>query len=118
MKKALVLVMVSGIMVVISILAVAALSLMTVESRTAEHKLRRIRAYFAAQAGVVDRLERLRRGEIAPTTIANLPNTVNGYTVRTIVIARDNNTIDNGITYNCPAGAPSPTCVFATVDYQ
>lgn len=128
MKKGLVLVMVSGIMIVICILAVAALNLMTVESRTAEHKLRRIRAYFSAQAGVVDALERLRRGQ-RPIPAAGAPdvynlaavnggNIVNNYDPRIVLIARGTSTIQGGITYNCPAGSPSPTCVFATVNYQ
>ncbi|MCK9574050.1 MAG: hypothetical protein M0R20_06630 [Candidatus Omnitrophica bacterium] len=127
MKKALVLVMVSGIMLVISILAVAALNLMTVESRTAEHKLRRIRAYFAAQAGIVDRLEALRRGEVGMPVVGGavvlnaLPNgPVNGYAVRTVIVARGDNPAVGvpAINYNCPAGSPSPVCVFATVNYQ
>jgi Tfp pilus assembly protein PilX len=128
MKKGLVLVMVSGIMVVITILAVAALNLMTVESRTAEHKLRRIRAYFAAQAATVDAFERLRRGQRAiPAAGApdvyqlgavNGGNIVNNYDPRVVIIARGTNTVQGGINYNCPAASPSPTCIFATVDYQ
>jgi len=125
MKKGLVLVMVSGIMVVITILAVAALNLMTVESRTAEHKIRRTRAYFAAQAGVVDRFEALRRNLVAMPTVGNprilnnLPNgNVNGYAVRTVLVTRGDNTVVGGINYACPAAAPSPSCIFATVEYQ
>lgn len=128
MKKGLVLIMVCGVMIVITILAVAALNIMTVESRTAEHKLRRIRAYFAAQAGAIDTLERLRRGErnvpaaggsdTYTLAAVNGGNIVNNYDPRIVLVARGANTVQGGINYNCPAGAPSPTCVFSTVDYQ
>ncbi len=62
MKKGVVLVVVIGVMLVIFTLALAALFLMTQESRIAEHKVRRTRAFFAAQAGMVHALESLRNG--------------------------------------------------------
>lgn len=112
MKKALVLVMVSGIMLVISILAVAALNLMTVESRTAEHKLRRIRGYFAAQGAAVHALERLRRDGTAAGTITDIndddPN-IGGIATNITVAARGG--------AGCPAASPSPFCVNATATY-
>ena len=63
MKKSVVLVVVIGVMIIIFTLALVALYLMTQESRIAEHKVRRVRAFFAAQAGVVHALEQLRKGE-------------------------------------------------------
>lgn len=62
MKKSIVLVVVIGVMTIISILILVALHLMSQESRLAEHKIRRMRAFFAAQAGIVHALERLREG--------------------------------------------------------
>lgn len=62
MKKGVVLVVVIGVMLVIFTLALAALFLMTQESRIAEHKIKRTKAFFAAQAGMVLVLEKLRLG--------------------------------------------------------
>ncbi|MCP4653291.1 MAG: hypothetical protein GY858_07930 [Candidatus Omnitrophica bacterium] len=58
-----VLITVLGVLLVVSTLVVAALSLMTQESRIAEHKIKRLRAFFAAQAGMVHNLETLRRSD-------------------------------------------------------
>jgi Tfp pilus assembly protein PilX len=125
MKKSVILVVVVGIMLVLSTLALVALSLMTSESRIAEHKIRRTRAYYAAQAGIVDGLEQLRRG------VANggraLPATGDFYTINvpgntrptTVVVVARGQTFNVGATpYTCAATAPSPYCVFATIDYQ
>jgi Tfp pilus assembly protein PilX len=60
-RKGAVLVVVLGTMIILTILALVAVNLMTQESRIAEHKIRRIQAFYAAQAGVVHALERLRR---------------------------------------------------------
>jgi len=62
MKKGMVLVVVIGIMLVILALALLATLVMTQEARVAEHKIRRIRAFFAAQAGVVYAIEKIREG--------------------------------------------------------
>lgn len=62
MKKGIVLVVVIGVMLVIFTLALAALFLMTQESRIAEHKVKRTRAFFAVQAGMVRALDYLRQG--------------------------------------------------------
>jgi len=66
MKKGVVLVVVIGVMLVIFTLALAALFLMTQESRIAEHKIKRTKAFFAAQAGMVLALEKLRKGDWSP----------------------------------------------------
>ncbi|MFA5007831.1 MAG: hypothetical protein WC546_01255 [Candidatus Omnitrophota bacterium] len=112
MKKAVVLVTVSGIMLVVSILAVVALNLMTVESRTAEHKLRRTRGYFAAQGAIVHALERLRRDGTAAATITSInsddPN-IGDIPTNITVIARGS--------AGCPGTSPSPFCVNATATY-
>ena len=86
MKKGVVLVVIIGIMAVISALALAALHLMTQESRIVEHKIKRNRAFYAAQAGMVLALEKLRKGDWSGIPAGRLycinggcppPNTVN-----------------------------------------
>jgi len=61
MRKGVVLVVVIGIMLVVFTLALAALYTMTTESRIAEHKIMRTRAYYAIQAGTILGREMLRR---------------------------------------------------------
>ena len=60
-RKSVILIVVLGIALVISALVLAALSLMTHESRIAESKVKRIRVTYAIQAGMVNALEDLRR---------------------------------------------------------
>ena len=57
-----------GVTLIIPTLALVALSLMTQESRLAEHKIKRMRAFFAAQAGMVHGIEELRKGNV-PSSI-------------------------------------------------
>ncbi|MBU1113324.1 MAG: hypothetical protein KKH93_05565 [Candidatus Omnitrophica bacterium] len=63
MKKAMTMVLTMGIIIVISTLALASLYFTTQESRIAEHKVKRIQAQAAAQAGIIYALERLRKGD-------------------------------------------------------
>jgi Tfp pilus assembly protein PilX len=132
MKKAVVLVVVFGVMLVISALALIALNFMTQESRVAEHKIRRIRGFYAAEAAKIDALERLRRN-IAPTTIVSgvfpppaggtmvyrvvIGNGVAGYPagglcVRVTIMARGASAAD------CPNTSPSDFCVLANSSYD
>jgi len=60
-RKAIVLVIVLGIALVVSTLVLAVLSLMTQESRVGEGKIKRLRAFYAIQAGMVNATENLRR---------------------------------------------------------
>jgi hypothetical protein len=127
MKKAVILVIVLGVMLVISILAVVALNLMSQESRIAEHKIRRLRAFYAAEAGKVDALEQLRRGIVTippigtirtlnlPTFGQGLPGypSPNGYNVTTVIVAWNDTVTDPA--HPCPATAPSDCCIFSTV---
>ena len=62
MKKAVILVVVMGILIVVFTLALVALYLMTQEARIAEHKIRRMEALFAARAAMVHAIEELRSG--------------------------------------------------------
>jgi len=68
MRKGVILVVIIGIVLIISTLALAALFLMAQESRIAEHKIKRTKAFFAAQAGMVLALEQLRKGVWSPST--------------------------------------------------
>ncbi|MDP2923243.1 MAG: hypothetical protein Q8O30_05925 [Candidatus Omnitrophota bacterium] len=125
-KKAVVLVVVLGVMVVLSVLAFVAVNLMTQESRIAEHKIRRICAFYAAQAGYVDAVEQLRRGSIAIPAAGAAPFIYSiqigagtagypaaGYTVNITIVRRGDITVP---ATQCPADAPSDCCIFATVD--
>lgn len=75
-RRSIILVTVVGILVVIAILSLVAIYLMTQQAYITEHKIRRMRAFYAAQAGIVHILEQLRKGETPATTI-----TVDGITV-------------------------------------
>lgn len=94
MKKGVVLVVVMGVMLVIFTLALAALFLMTQESRIAEHKIKRTRAFFAAQAGMVLALERLRKDPGSGGWIPNNTYCINGGAGCTATV------IDTDIPYN------------------
>jgi len=65
MRKGVVLVVVIGVMLVVFTLALAGLFTMTTESRVAEHKIKRTRAYYAIQAGTILAREMLRRDPAA-----------------------------------------------------
>lgn len=62
MKKAVALVIVWGITIIIALLAMGAIYLMGNQAFVAEHKIRRIRAYYTAKAGIIHALEELRKG--------------------------------------------------------
>ena len=63
MRKGVILITIMGIMIVVFLLAVAILFFTTQESRISEHKVKRNRAFFASQAGIIHALERLRKGD-------------------------------------------------------
>jgi len=79
MKKSIVLVVVLGIMLVIVILSLAAMFVMTQQSRIAEHKIRRMRAFYAAQAGMIYALDQLRQGNNPGGSSKYLGNGILGY---------------------------------------
>lgn len=62
MRKGVILVIVLGIALIIIGLALAGIFIMTQQARISEHKIKRMRAFFAAQAGMVHALEELRLG--------------------------------------------------------
>ncbi len=74
MKKGVVLVVVMGVVMVMCILALASMFLMTQESRIAEHKIKRNRAFYSAQAGMVLALDQLRLGAWVPGNTYCLSN--------------------------------------------
>ena len=106
MKKGVVLVVVIGVMLVIFTLALAALFLMTQQSRIAEHKIKRTRAFFAAQAGMVYALEQLRKGVAIVSPHSVSPTTpTQGYP------------LDANITVNAGAGVDGTDEVIISVTY-
>ncbi|MCM8786607.1 MAG: hypothetical protein NC935_00945 [Candidatus Omnitrophica bacterium] len=112
MKKSAVLIVVIGVTIVLSILALAAIYIMTNEPRIAEHKIRRIRAIFAARAGLVYALERLRREGTDQNTINNINQ--NDPVIENL---RVDVTVRLRGTAGCPDTTPSDFCVTATVNY-
>jgi len=128
-KKGIVLIVVIGILIIIFTLALVAMYLMTQEARIAEHKIRRMRAFYSAQAAVVDVLERLRRGLPAPGLATPGPGvsanvagpTLNGYNTSILLIGRNpaqDETANDafGDSHTCPQNANTGVCIFATVD--
>jgi len=109
MKKGVVLVVVIGIVMVICTLAVAAIFLMTQESRLAEHKIRRSRVFFAAQSGMVRALERLRKGVVNPSETIHIGVGVPGYPTAGIPV------IINYVNDNSGPGGTNPVNI--TVNY-
>ena len=61
-RKGIVMITVLGIFFVAMILALTVISITTQEARLAEYKIRRMRAFYAAHAGIVYALEELDRG--------------------------------------------------------
>lgn len=123
MKKGVVLVIVIGVLFVIFTLALTVLYLMTQESRIAEHKIRRSKAHFAAQAGIVDAFEQLRKGTKPLPTIGT-PTTysfaveVNKRKPDIIIVAKGDLAASyNGATYPCAATIPSDHCIFVKVEH-
>ncbi len=74
MKKAIALVIVWGITIMIALLAIGAIYLMGNQAFIAEHKIRRIQAYYTAKAGVIHALEELRKGRNPHNTSITLNN--------------------------------------------
>lgn len=62
MKKGVILVVVMGVFIVLATLAIVVVSVMSQEARVAEHKMKRMRAFYAAKAGVVHAFARLKAG--------------------------------------------------------
>ncbi|MCK4810249.1 MAG: hypothetical protein KAS99_04855 [Candidatus Omnitrophica bacterium] len=106
MKKGVILVTVIGILVVVTFLALATISMMLQQARISEHKIKRMKAISAAETGMIYAMEKLRKDEITPPATITLPDKINKYTVTVEIIARG--------TGDCPATAPSDYCLKAT----
>ena len=61
-NKGIVLTIVLIFMLVLSLVAAAAIALMTNQSQITELQIKRLKAYYTAQAGIVHNLQRLRQG--------------------------------------------------------
>ena len=92
MRKGVILVVVMGVMMVLLIWAFAAMYFMTTESRLAGHKMKRAQAVLAAQSGIIQTMEQLRKGAD--------PTTLNGQQI-TITNLRHRS---DGTSYNAPIG--------------
>ena len=113
MKKGVILVTIIGILLVITFLALITISMMLQQARIAEHKVQRMKAVFAAKAGMIHTLEELRKGNVSPLPTVGSPANitlvgVNNYTVSVDIIAKGD--AANG----CPNSAPSEYCIQAT----
>lgn len=76
-KKAVAIVVVWGILIVLSLLAMSALRLMSNQGFMTESSVRRTRAYYTAKAAMVVALEDLRKNRNPPATVQE-----NGMTAR------------------------------------
>ena len=63
MRKGVILLIVLGLVLVLSLLAWITAQFMTQQAYQSEHKIRRIQAFFAAQAGAVHAIEKLRNNQ-------------------------------------------------------
>ena len=110
MRKGIILLIVLGLVLVLSLLAWMAAQFMTQEAYQNEHKIRRIQAFFAAQAGVVHAIEKLRNNQYASfpanETISLGDGTQRYYPYEVIIDVGDVGT-----------GLSNTQLVTATVDY-
>jgi len=109
------LVVVMGALIVISALALIALIFFTQRRQMVLRKTTKAKLKFAAYAGMVDALEKLRKGAITFPTLGlptsyTLPKEINGYNVEVIIKAKG----DTSTPFPCPANAPSDYCIFST----
>lgn len=108
-KKGIVLVVVIGALVVICLLALIVIELATQRAGLSSQRVKKLKAQFALQAGIIDAFERLRKGEITSSTTYNL-GTINGFNVEVVVKTKGDVTSP----HPCPPTAPSDYCVFVT----
>lgn len=89
-----------GVMLVMAVLVITVLYLMSNEGRITEHKIRRIRGFFAAQAGIVHALEQLRKGE-TPDDKIYIGANIEGYPPKgyEVTISRTGNQINATVAY-------------------
>ena len=111
MKKGIILITVIGIFVVITLLALATMSVMRQQGKMTEHKIKKIRAFYAAHAGVVYAFEGIGDGTITDGVPAsfNIGNGIQGYPSGGLIV---------NITYtdnNLGPGGTDPVVV--TVNY-
>ena len=74
MKKAVVFIVVWGIIIMVSLLSIAAINLMGNQARVAQHTSNRIEAYYTAKAGMYKALDMLRQGNTNAVVSAADPN--------------------------------------------
>lgn len=78
-QKAVILTIVLIFVIIIAVIAAIALLLMTNQARITEAQIKRIRAFYTAQAAVLHTIQELRKGNPLPTseTLNNLTANIN-----------------------------------------
>lgn len=116
MKTAIALPITLGVIIVITVLALAAINLMRQQARVTEHHIQRKRAIATAQAGIVHAYEGIAR-QLPPydSLPANESIAVGGRNVQIFVLNPGGNALGGRI--QCPANAPSRFCIHAHVSY-
>lgn len=119
-KKGVVLIIVFAVLIVISLLAIAAINLMRQQLNITEHKIRRKRQLLAVQAGMVHAYEGLRRGLVPYNALPVINDVINigpaphTTTVRIYVLTPGGLVVTpEGDNINCPLNAPSNLCIHA-----
>ena len=107
-RKGVILVIVIGVMLVIVILALAITYVMTQEAQVTEHKIKRMRAYYAAKAGVVYARDELRSNSNYSGGTINIGSGEIGYSSGGIPV---------NITVNKGAGVDSTDKITVNVPY-
>ncbi|MBD3264339.1 MAG: hypothetical protein GF375_04470 [Candidatus Omnitrophica bacterium] len=113
MKRGVVMVVVIGILMIIFILIAGALALMNQETYTAEHKIGRMRAFYAAQAGMARSFEDLMSNPQVD------PSGNPAFTVGSTIVGYSSTGMPVRITYtddNSGPGGTDPLTI--TVDYE
>jgi len=112
-KRGIVLVTVIGVMLIVIFLVLAVIYLMTQEAYVTEHKIKRMRAYYAAMAGVVYAQDKLAYNSSYSGGSINIGGGTVGYPLGGIPV---NITVDNVI--SDPTSAVNGTSpIRVTVNY-
>lgn len=109
-KKSFILLLVTGVVFIVIILGTGILLVTSNQARIAQKKIRRMRAFFAAKAAIVDARARLRIGNITTNTTYDHTVDIPGESGYPITV---NVTIGN-IGENAPVGT---RYINATVEY-
>jgi len=93
-NKGVVLFIVLGLILVVVVLAAVILSIISSQSRLTHHQVTRIRAYYAAKAGMNLAFDKLRRGDWTQDNTANKYYCINGNVDTGVTCAATQNDAD------------------------